>query len=286
MPNMPLWTLSIALILIVILSWLLGRFARFLLKRRAKLAAAASMVMSIVGSAAGFLVAWMIRPNASVWQPLSLLLALAGAVVAVAAYAGVAAHFQTPVRKGIAELVAGGESDRVEFKSTARVNTHTGAKDDRMELVIAKTISAFLNADGGTLIVGVDDEGTPLGLDRDLGTMKAPDHDRFELWLRDLLSITLGPNAAASVRVAFHELPDGEGVPRAVCQITAEASPRPVYLKPNKNSAPELWVRAGNSTRQLAVDSATEYVMHRWPLSVGSGLAAQFRAAMRFSEAS
>ena len=98
--------------------------------------------------------------------------------------------------------------------------------------------------------------------------------------------ITLGPNAAASVRVAFHELPDGEGVPRAVCQITAEASPRPVYLKPNKNSAPELWVRAGNSTRQLAVDSATEYVMHRWPLSVGSGLAAQFRAAMRFSEAS
>ena len=83
-----------------------------------------------------------------------------------------------------------------------------------------------------------------------------------------------------------HRGPDGEGVPRAVCQITAEASPRPVYLKPNKNSAPELWVRTGNSTRQLAVDSATEYVMHRWPLSVGSGLAAQFRAAVRFSEAS
>ena len=107
------------------------------------------------------------------------------------------------------------------------------------------------------------------------------DADRFELWLRDLLSITLGPNAAASVRVAFHELPDGEGVPRAVCQITAEASPRPVYLKPNKNSAPELWVRAGNSTRQLAVDSATEYVMHRWPLGAGANLAAQLRAAVR-----
>jgi len=30
MPNMPLWTVSIALILIVILSWLLGRFAPFL----------------------------------------------------------------------------------------------------------------------------------------------------------------------------------------------------------------------------------------------------------------
>ena len=77
---------------------------------------------------------------------------------------------------------------------------------------------------------------------------------------------------------------DGMGVPRDVCRVTAEASPRPVYLRPNKNAAPELWVRTGNSTRQLPVDAASEYVMHRWPLGPAAGIAAQFRAAMRFSQ--
>lgn len=154
----------------------------------------------------------------------------------------------------------------MEFKSTARVNLHTGIKDDKLEQVVARTLAAFLNADGGTLIIGVDDSGTPLGLDRDLGTMKSPDHDRFQLWLRDLLITTLGTNGAALVTVEFDTLPDSDGVPRDVCRATAQASPRPVYVRPGKNAPPELWVRTGNSSRQLAVDAGSEYVMHRWPL--------------------
>ena len=35
---------------------------------------------------------------------------------------------------------------------------------------------------------------------------------------------------------------------------------------------------------QCTVDEATEYVMHRWPLNLGSSIAAQLRAAVRFSE--
>lgn len=284
MGNLPLWSVSFILVVVLVSSWLLGSLARFMLRGRATLAPTASMVMSIGGVAVGVLAAWLIWPDASLRNPVVTLFGIAGAVTAVAAYAAVAAHFQKPQRASVAELVAAGESDRVEFKSTARVNVHTGAKDDKMEQVIAKTIAAFLNADGGTLLVGVDDDGVPLGLERDLGTMKAPDHDRFELWLRDLLTTCLGPNAAALVAVDFHELPDAEGQLRAVCRVTAPASPRPVYLRANKNAAPELWVRTGNSTRQLNVDAATEYTMHRWPLSLGSGMAAQFRAAVRFSE--
>jgi hypothetical protein len=66
--------------------------------------------------------------------------------------------------------------------------------------------------------------------------------------------------------------------------LTAEPSPRPVYLRSGKGAGPELWVRTGNSTRQLSVDEANSYVMHRWPLSLGATVAAQFRAAVRFSE--
>lgn len=282
--GLPLWVVSLSLIAVLVGSFAFGSIARRLLRNRATLSTTASVVMSILGSAVGFTLAWAIKPDVVLTSPLAIALALGASVLAVAAYAGVAAHLQRPLRATTAELVRAGESDRVEFKSTARVNLHTGAKDDKMEQVTAKTLAAFLNADGGTLIIGVDDAGTPLGLDRDLGTMKAPDHDRFQLWLRDLLTTTLGPNAAALVAVEFEALPDGDGVARDVCRVTAAASPRPVYLRPNKNAAPELWVRTGNSSRQLAVDAASEYVMHRWPLGPGAGIAAQFRAAIRFSQ--
>ena len=72
----------------------------------------------------------------------------------------------------------------LEFKSSARVNMATGKKDDRLEVVILKTICAFGNSRGGTLLIDVDDEGQLIGLDPDLATLREPDADRFELWLR------------------------------------------------------------------------------------------------------
>ncbi|MFX5793851.1 ATP-binding protein, partial [Acinetobacter baumannii] len=66
-----------------------------------------------------------------------------------------------------------------------------------MEIAIAKSVAAFLNSRGGTLVIGADDTGTAIGLDRDLATMRTPDHDRFELWLRDMLSKAIGRDAAA-----------------------------------------------------------------------------------------
>ena len=56
-----------------------------------------------------------------------------------------------------------------------------------------------------------------------------------------------------------------------------------MYLRPGKNSPPEFWVRTGNSSRQLSVDQAADYIMHRWPLGAGAAVAAQARAAVRFS---
>ena len=52
-----------------------------------------------------------------------------------------------------------------EFKSTLRVNLHTGQNDKKMEHAVLKTINGFLNSmEGGSLVIGVDDEGTALGL--------------------------------------------------------------------------------------------------------------------------
>ena len=48
----------------------------------------------------------------------------------------------------LTELISGGESESVEFKSTLRVNLHTGQRDKRMESVVLKTLAGFLNTAG------------------------------------------------------------------------------------------------------------------------------------------
>lgn len=67
----------------------------------------------------------------------------------------------------IADLIAGGETRAVEFKSTLRMNLHTGQVDDKIQVSALKTIAGFLNAKGGTLLIGVADNGEVLGLDAD-----------------------------------------------------------------------------------------------------------------------
>lgn len=59
----------------------------------------------------------------------------------------------------VEELIHRGESERLEFKSTLRWNLHTDSKDKRIEHAVLKTIAAFLNTQGGTLLIGVEDDG-------------------------------------------------------------------------------------------------------------------------------
>ena len=66
------------------------------------------------------------------------------------------AHAKIP---SVSELIATGESDDVEFKSTLRTNLHTGQIDDKMQSAVLKSIAGFLNAKGGTLLIGVADDG-------------------------------------------------------------------------------------------------------------------------------
>lgn len=126
-----------------------------------------------------------------------------------------------------------------------------------MEAVVAKTVAAFLNSSGGTLLIGADDAGRPTGLDRDLATLREPDVDRFELWLRDMLSTTLGKNAAALPRIRFADV---DGV--TVCAVRCPRAPEPVFLAQGQST--DLWVRVGNSTRSFGVDEAVSYVARHW----------------------
>jgi hypothetical protein len=162
----------------------------------------------------------------------------------------------------VKDLIAAGESQTTEFKSSARWNVHTGQNDPKLGQIIVKGVCGFLNAEGGTLLVGVSDNGDILGIENDfssLGTKQ--DTDGYELFLRQLLDSSLSAPTAATVRIRF---PEAQG--KTVCQISVAASGRPVFAKPVKGGAEatEFWVRVGNATKQLHGDDLLKYQETHW----------------------
>lgn len=272
MPASPeLLLIAAAQPLMLAVAWLMAVLARRLLRGRVTVSGSAMVLVSMLGMCLGLVLVGLFIPNRSLLDlPTLLLVFLIDSLVLVAASAILVTRRKREIMPTIAAMAARGESDQLEFKSSARWNMRTDQRDERMELVIAKTIAAFCNSAGGTLLIGVDDEGRLIGLGPDFATLKQPDPDRFELWLRDLMQTRLGANAAGLPQVDFECTDDGEYVCRMVCA----PAPEPVFLRAGKGSsaAPELWVRIGNSSRALGVDDAIVYVRHRWPAPVSTNL--------------
>ena len=162
----------------------------------------------------------------------------------------------------IDDLIAAGESQELELKSSGRWNFHTDSQDPKMEHVLVKTVCGFLNAEGGVLIIGVADGGEVLGLENDYATLsKKPDRDGYELWLRQHLDNSLSGPTAGVVRIAFEEVANHE-----VCLVRVGTSTRPVFAKPvSGNGDPsEFWVRVGNATKQLYGEDMIGYQEAQW----------------------
>ncbi len=248
--------LYVAVPTVLLIGLALAGAAKLILGARSRLSLTTSVIVGLVGASVGAALAQAIAVPAEPGFLATSVFAVFGTVVLMA----LAEQFRTPPAPSTAELIADGESERLEFKSSARHNLHTGSRDDRIELVVAKTVAGFLNGDGGTLLVGVCDDGEILGLDDDLQHMKSPDLDRYELWVRDYLARTLGAATGALVDVTF---PTVDG--RAICRIDAAASPRPVFLRPMRSDAVLFSVRIGNTTRELTVDQAIVYAADHFP---------------------
>ena len=154
----------------------------------------------------------------------------------------------------IEEMIEEGESDGLEFKSSLRWDYKEGRPNKDLELVIVKTVSAFANADGGTLLIGVDDDGVTLGLENDY-SWAGGDKDRFELHLRQLLSNHFGKTFVASkVKTIFPVVGEIE-----ICQVDIERSSKPLVVKlKNKHGQTEehLYVRSGNSSQEIPLSEA------------------------------
>ena len=147
-----------------------------------------------------------------------------------------------------AELTTGGETEGVEFKSTLRTNLHTGQPDEKMQMAALKTIAAFLNAGGGTLLIGVADDGSVTGLAVD----GFPNEDKMSLHLVNLIRDRIGELFLPYVHPEFVEHDGGR-----VLSVRCECGPKPAFV--TDGAAQRFFVRGANATAELSGQSVVDY---------------------------
>ncbi len=153
----------------------------------------------------------------------------------------------------IKKAIKGGENEKVEYKSTLRTNLSTGEKDTRMEKSVLKTIVAFLNSNGGTLLIGVADDGTIIGIDE----ASFDNRDKLNLHLTNLIASQIGNEYLPFISFRLTDY-DGKGVMRIACK----KSDSPVFLKEGKQET--FYVRSGPSSVDLHGMDTLNYVDNRF----------------------
>jgi len=157
----------------------------------------------------------------------------------------------------IADLIAQGENDHVEFKSSIRWDFKKNAISKSLQETIAVAITGMLNSKGGTLLIGIADDGTVLGIEKDLQTLRKPNTDGFQLALTDIVRTYVGLEYMPHIRTRF-DIIDG----KHICIVSIEKSPTPVFLA--TGDVHSFWVRMGNSTRNLDVKATMSYIQANW----------------------
>ncbi|MFN2544604.1 MAG: RNA-binding domain-containing protein [Actinomycetota bacterium] len=171
----------------------------------------------------------------------------------------------------IGELLGRSEDKHLEFKSTLRWDLEKGEKSRLVESAVIKTIAAFLNSEfGGTLLIGVSDDGGVAGLDHDYATLRKQgkfDSDLFLLHLNQLIENAAGLAAATNVATTIHHV-DGHDV----CRVHVDPSGHPVDAevtvvdKRGQFGKKRLfYVRLNNGTRAIEDEKERQrYIAQRW----------------------
>ncbi len=167
-------------------------------------------------------------------------------------------RLSTELSVNIHTLIQQGESSLLEFKSSFRWDLEQKCVNRTLEIVILKTIAGFLNSStGGTLLIGVSDNGDIIGLDKDYQALKRRDQDGFEQAIITAISTKLGADLCQFVKVLFHTFEN-----KHICRLIILASPHSVFLQQGKEL--KFYLRTGGGTRDLNIKEAVEFIIHRW----------------------
>jgi type I restriction enzyme R subunit len=157
------------------------------------------------------------------------------------------------------ELLKLGESKTLEFKASLRWNLKQDRKDDeQVTFAVLKTIAAFLNTEGGDLLVGVADDKTVLGIEHD----RLETDDKFLRHLTQAVRNALGDSASTCIDPKI-QIVQG----KTVCVVSCQRSPVPVLLRwkdLERTEGGDLYVRAGPTSIALEAEERDRFTATRF----------------------
>ncbi len=154
----------------------------------------------------------------------------------------------TPRWKPLDQLIKNGEDLRLEFKSTLRWNLHADRKDPKIEHSVLKTIVAFLNTDGGTLLIGIDDNGELVGIKAD----QFLNEDKYLLHFSNLVSSKIGSQYCRKIKWSLVSYKTG----KVLC-VECTPSTKAVFLKSDNEE--QFFIRTGPATVELTTSQVLDY---------------------------
>ncbi|WP_163340399.1 RNA-binding domain-containing protein [Desulfopila sp. IMCC35008] len=158
----------------------------------------------------------------------------------------------TSLVENVKKFIAAGESPTLEFKSTMRTNLKTGKPGKEIELAWLKGVVAFMNSDGGIVLIGVGDDGDILGIESD----GFASEDKCRLHFRNLVNNHIGADMARYVHLSICSIDE-----KTVLMIECERVREPVFLQIGKSE--EFYVRSGPSSMKLTISQTVNYLGRR-----------------------
>ena len=170
-----------------------------------------------------------------------------------------AGETEQTVERSIVELISLGESATIEYKSSYAWDVQKDQENKGLKKMVVKSVAAFLNSEGGTLLIGVEDDGAIFGLEKDFRLVGKKltylqQQDKFELQMMQDISNQIGPEFSRFIKVGFEQV---EG--KTVCAVDVKKAAEPAFAY-----LTDFYVRVGTMTKSLRIDEATRYIRMNW----------------------
>lgn len=165
------------------------------------------------------------------------------------------------ITKTVEQIIDGGEGNQVEFKPTLFCDYDNKSIDIEKKEIIAKTICAFLNSNGGYLLIGINDNKTIRGLANDFGLSNGKDpKDFFKLEFDDMIEIFISSSIINYIGGEFYQIEDKE-----IFVVTVQPSKRrPIFLKKEDNKKLFFVRRLASTKRLYDMEEIANYCIDKW----------------------
>ena len=151
-------------------------------------------------------------------------------------------------------LILNGESKKLEFKQTFQYCIKKKTREKYVEVSSIKTLVGFLNSEGGTLLIGVEDNGTILGIGEELEKFHKGSIDKYILNLKNIVKSRMGLSTLKYIDMQVVEVDEV-----IILHLECLPSDEEVFLDDK-----DFYVRTSPSTDKLEGRDLSSYVKSRF----------------------